>query len=360
MARDYAQIRLDIWGDDEWRKLTPGAQHLYFALLTSPTMTYCGVVDWRPGRIAAGAAGWSAMAVRAAAAELIDGLFIVVDEDTEEALIRSFVKHDGLLRNPKVSVSMANAFAAVASSTLRGVIVHQLHRLRDAQPDLKAWGVEKVTEILDRESIDPSSLLDELGEGFGVEDGDAYPEGQGDHLGERYPLGLGEGLPHHLPQGLGEGLGVTQGETDPQGLGVDSLPAPAPAPTASSIVGGYVTGERHLESDTDRDDPPPRNCPDHLGDPNPPNCRACGEARQRLEAWQARRAELANEARKADLQRQAEVERAAIDRCDLCNDDGYRGGRVCDHDPEADERNARGIAAAREALAARKRSDRSA
>ena len=52
MGRDRANIRTDMWGDDDWRGLTPGAQWLYEYLLTSPTLIYAGVADWRQVRVA--------------------------------------------------------------------------------------------------------------------------------------------------------------------------------------------------------------------------------------------------------------------------------------------------------------------
>lgn len=54
--------------------------------------------------------------------------------------------------------------------------------------------------------------------------------------------------------------------------------------------------------------------------------------------------------RQRHLEARAAAERAEIDDCDLCDDRGYRLGRVCDHDPDADARNAAGIAKVRAAL----------
>ncbi|UCZ88621.1 hypothetical protein [Gordonia sp. WA4-43] len=340
MARDYAQIRLDIWTDDDFRRISPAAQHLYFVLLTSPTLSYCGVADWRPGRIAAVSAGWSAAGVRMAAAELVDGLFIVIDEDTEEVLVRSFVKHDGLLRNPKTSVSMANAYASVASKMVRGVIIHQLQRLRSTQPDLKAWDVSKVVALLDRESIDPADLV----ERSTLDLPEDYPQG----LPVDLPQGLGEGLPQALPVDLPVGFTKTQ----PEGLGVNSLPAPAPAPTTSSN-GGYVSGERHQHVTPDPNDPPPRTCPRHPDGTDAP-CRGCAAARRQRETWdhehdperQAARARA--EAESAAARHHADTRLAEVDACDLCDDHGYRRdhhglrGGICDHNPDRDAINARG------------------
>lgn len=346
MAREYAQIRLDMGTDDDFRRLSPAAQHLYFQLLISPTLSYCGVADWRPGRIAALAGGWSAKAVRIAADELAQGLFVVIDDDSEEILVRSFIKHDGLLRNPKTSVSMVNAFGAVASPRIRGVIVHELKKIRQARPDLAAWtsdkAAPKVVALLAREAIDPVDLGEGLPQGQGVD----YPQG----LGERFTQGLPEGLRETHPEGL------------PVGLGEGFLPAPAPAPSSSS-QSGYVTGVPHQgggerstpskpSSPTER--PVPR-CARHLNHPNPPNCRDCAEARTDAERWDREQRVAAARANSAKVRADAEARLAEIDACPLgCGESeprGYLNGRPCHHDPAQGERNAVGADRVRQALA---------
>ena len=154
--RNYAQLNIAIWNDDDFRALTPQAQHLYFLLLSHPTLSYCGVGDWRPKRLASMAAGWTPADVEQAGAELIDRLFIVVDEDTEEFLVRTFVKNDPLMRQRNLGVSMARAFSLVASDGIRGVVVWELIRLAEARPELKGLDSDEVAQVLAKPSIDPS------------------------------------------------------------------------------------------------------------------------------------------------------------------------------------------------------------
>lgn len=189
MAREYAQIKLSVWADDDWRTLSPLARYLYLTLLTSPTLNHCGVADWRPARIAA-LNGMSPEDVEAAGSELVAALYLVIDDESEEVLIRSFVRNDGLMKQPKMAVAMASAHAATASQTIRGVIVHELQRLREDYPDLSGWGSERASELLGLRSVDPS----------------------------QYPLGKGIGTPI--------GKGSTKGSP---------TPAPTPTPTTSSL-----------------------------------------------------------------------------------------------------------------------------
>lgn len=153
MARDHARIRLDIWEDDDWRDLTHDGQWLYMHLLSSPALSFAGVGDWRPARISGAARDLSAARVEEFAVELEVEQFILVDRDTEEVLIRSWVKHDGLMKSPNMAVAFAKAHAAVASRVLRAVIVDQLHLLQEAQPDLKGWGHEAARRVLGKRSM---------------------------------------------------------------------------------------------------------------------------------------------------------------------------------------------------------------
>jgi len=149
MAREHAKIRLDIWADGEWRDLDVECQHLYLLLLSHPTLSYVGVADWRPGRIAQLAKGLTPERVRETAARLEALRFILTDDESEEVLIRSFVKHDGLLKQPKMAVSMANAFGATASNPIREVIAFEVQKLRERDPELAAWRVKQVQTVLD-------------------------------------------------------------------------------------------------------------------------------------------------------------------------------------------------------------------
>lgn len=153
MAREYARVKVAIWADTDFRLLTDPAQALYFRLLSSPTMSLCGVADWRPNRIAALTAGMTPKKVREAAAELTANGYIVTDDDTEEVLVRSFVRHDGLIKTPNIAAAMCKDYAGTASALLRGVIVHELLRLHDEEPEMKGWAT--ASKLLSEEAINP-------------------------------------------------------------------------------------------------------------------------------------------------------------------------------------------------------------
>lgn len=122
----------------------------------------------------------------------------------------------------------------------------------------------------------------------------------------------------------------------------NSTPA-RPDPTPSGDGGGLAHGGRPPPADE-----PPRECPDHIGDPDPPPCGACADARRRRERWDADQVR-ADQARRSQAAHQAaDARRVAIGRCDQCDDRGYLPtGRTCQHRPISTT----GAAAARAALA---------
>lgn len=176
MAKKFAQIRPDIWLDDDWRALTKDAQHLYLLLLTDPEMSYCGVVDWRPPRIVQRAAEWSTIEMMRAAVELSYAFFLVFDQGTEEVMVRSYMRHDGLLSQPRMAVSVANAFGVIGSNKLRAVVVHELARLKKDNPDLPAWEKPQVKTVLRQTTANPKELDVDLNINLGGALGGALPQ----------------------------------------------------------------------------------------------------------------------------------------------------------------------------------------
>lgn len=171
MARDYAKTNLTIWQDPEWRALPWPAQHAYKMFWEHPGLSYCGVVDWRPSKML----GWGAGLTRADFDLLTDCLrarhFLVVDEATEECLVRSWVRFDGLIRQPRLAVSMCNAFGEVGSNDLRGVIVDELAKLKEREPDAAGWAKPQTADLLGFPRVSAKTLSvpeDPFATGFGI------------------------------------------------------------------------------------------------------------------------------------------------------------------------------------------------
>lgn len=158
MARTYANIKVGIWADDDFRRLSMPAQHLYFALITDPELSYAGISDWRPKRIAGKAEAWLPDMIEVAAHELTAARFVLICERTEEALVRSFLRHDGVLKNAKLAVSAANAISNIASNDLRAIAVGEAIRAKKENPEWTAWKHDAIKSVLAREAIDAAEV----------------------------------------------------------------------------------------------------------------------------------------------------------------------------------------------------------
>jgi hypothetical protein len=145
--RNFAKIKVKIADDPDWRALSRNAQHLYFTLLISATINNAGVADWRPVRLSALASGWTAAEIEEDGRELEAARFIVVDEATEEVLLRSFVRHDDILIGPKTAQGMANAYRQIVSLKIRAAVCREVARVRAETPESTAWTVAAAVDI---------------------------------------------------------------------------------------------------------------------------------------------------------------------------------------------------------------------
>lgn len=271
MARDHTRINLDIWGDEEFRELPVDAQNLYWTLWTSPARTYCGAHEWRPGKLTQSAGDWTVDRLKQAAAVLSERLFLIIDETTEECLLRSWIKHDGLWKVPNMAVSMAMARAAVASKVLRGVIVHEVKKLVVAEPKLSSWDRDEVVKMLSQKAIDPAELV---------------PFNPGPNPG-------GNPLPNPPAKGYGQN-------------GVNP-PANPPPTTATSTTTSYSYIKGGSESSEGHQTYSPR-CSSHENHEFPPKCGDCADVRKAREA--------ADELHKRRLAK-------ALAECEHCDEKGW-------------------------------------
>ena len=245
MARAYARFKISIWSDPDWRAMSIIAQGFYTSLVTDPGISMAGIVDWRPNRLAHRSFGATAETIRAAAAELQDGLkadgsgparFVIVDEDTEEILVRSFVRHDELLKSPNMTTAMCNAHGAIGSPLLQSWVAWEAWRgIRD-DPSLNGARVvrERLTEPDRNPSdpvpirFDPGSIVVPIRFPYGSQNGPSGgpPEPGGNRI-ERVPSWFQNGCPNLQP------TTSNQAASSPQPRGLASVGNSPPAPTAS-------------------------------------------------------------------------------------------------------------------------------
>lgn len=152
MARHYGTVATAIWDDDQFRSLSPDAQRVYLMLITQVGITSVGTVPITLRRWAAYAKGSTVDGLSIALTELQDALFLVIDWDREELLVRSFVRWDHGYTNAKRLAAIKSAAVAVRSPLLSGVLAHELNRL-----DIK-HGI--TASPIDRPSIGHPSPID--------------------------------------------------------------------------------------------------------------------------------------------------------------------------------------------------------
>ncbi|QMV86345.1 hypothetical protein HW450_06520 [Corynebacterium hindlerae] len=254
--RNYAQIQLEIWNNSGFRALSGNAQRLFFVLLSLPSLNHAGVGDWRPKRLAKLCSDWTVDDVEEAAGELIHGLFILIDEETEEFLIRSFVRNDPLMKQPNMATAMAKKLAEVGSNELRGVVVFELKRLRVDDPSLPGWKSKSAQNLLNQVSVDPSVYP--LGDGSvkGSEKGSVKgsvnplgnPSGKGSSEGSENPLGT--------PLSKGSVKGSEKG-------------CPTPAPTPNTYTPAPIDLVETSSTPT-QDDPAVADSNESTPEPEPP------------------------------------------------------------------------------------------
>lgn len=129
MARKHAEIILSIWDDVDFVALSESAQRLYFLLLSQKDLTYAGTLPMRLRRWAKLSRTTTAESVAAALAELDAARLVVCDHDTEEVLIRSFVRRDGVYKLPNLLAGAIRESFEITSPVLRAALADELRRL---------------------------------------------------------------------------------------------------------------------------------------------------------------------------------------------------------------------------------------
>lgn len=351
MAREYARLRISASDDPDVEALTIEAQWLYFkVLLPYPSLSNCGVMDWRPKHLVRKGKNASVVKILAAAAELERERFLMFDLETEEVLLRSYVRGDELLKNPKMAGAVIKSYHSIASRELQAALVTEMKRIREEHPDYSSWSHKDteadLTRILSRPDLASVGYTGAFADQvyFGNTDVNAVEITNPDVVQDGYFQAVSNGYRASVPN-----ADVVPGPDDPS----DSVPIPStytrshkPAPD-----GGDAAGVRH-QSGALENDPPPRSCPEHP-EGTTDACSACGIFRRARVAHDAEAKRQKAEARAAEVLASVEVRRQAIANCPLgcAENDGYRDGRVCDHDPRAEEAAIRGMAEVRAALA---------
>jgi hypothetical protein len=138
MARSHAKLLAAIWSDPEFIAMPTDAQRLYMLLLSQPKMSIVGCIDFMPARWARLAPDTTAVDVERSAWVLHEHRFVVIDLATEELVIRTLVKHDGVraTANRNLLKGFWSAWEAIESAALQQAVTDQI-------PD-DVWDAQKL------------------------------------------------------------------------------------------------------------------------------------------------------------------------------------------------------------------------
>lgn len=128
-GRQYAQLLKRIWSDPDWKRLTRDGQWMYELLISQSTINYAGVLPLTVRRWSNLAADATEVIVQAALGELSTARFIVVDWETEEVLVRSFIRNDELWKQPKMLATAIRHADDTSSLVLRWALHDELLRI---------------------------------------------------------------------------------------------------------------------------------------------------------------------------------------------------------------------------------------
>ena len=160
MARNYANVSTAIWQrDGDFVKLSVHAQWAYLMLLSQPDISAAGVLSINLRRWTGRAADVTRDVLVAALKELAEARFVVYDQDTEELLVRTFVKWDGGYTNRKRKPVIVSAAREIESPLIRRVLAAELNKLGFIVAGLTNAVSDAVPDSLSRSADSPSDGL---------------------------------------------------------------------------------------------------------------------------------------------------------------------------------------------------------
>ncbi|KXT55591.1 hypothetical protein Y710_18565, partial [Gordonia sp. QH-12] len=297
MPREFAKAWFSMFTDDDFACQDSGDKWLYMVLLGQPALNYAGVQPmnmrrWqRAMRDVSGTVPSEAeMHVRLNRMER--RRYVFVDPDTGETLVRTFMRSDGVARQPNVLKSALRALAHVESPKLASVLASELDQL--VMPEVKS---DKVADDIAALNGAARTHLEGLAEGFAEPFPEPFPEGLPEPLAEGFQRpGETEPFPEPFPEGLEEGSVVVQVgvvSTDPALKVGEYACARDDDPTKTPSSPGSATNPDHE---------PPSRCTEHRdlpADVRVPPCGPCANFRKAHERWTERQSRRAAELRRS-------------------------------------------------------------
>ena len=126
---EYGKVFKRVWGDRDFKTLTGAEQLLYVKLISQSDISLAGVLTLAPVRWATQTAGMDVEEVNRDLAGLARRNYVLIDADTQEVLVRSYIRNDLGWKSPRTMIGIANAIGRILSPRLRVAIARELGRL---------------------------------------------------------------------------------------------------------------------------------------------------------------------------------------------------------------------------------------
>ncbi|MFB6568260.1 hypothetical protein [Streptomyces noursei] len=235
MARGHGRILTSIWDDADFLALDEREQRLYLFLISQPNLNHAGLLDLTLRRWSRKARGLTSAELEKLLQALEAAHFIVMDDDTEELLIRSFVRNDGVWKQPKVMGAMVSGAMEISSWQLRSALLAEVDRipLDELSNEPGARGLSIRTQVAEH--------IETLRKAFGNPPTD--PHGRGSATPSE-PLSN----PPHKGDAEGGAKASTRGRAPASHA---HSPAPAPAPAPAPNPGPVEEGSADADSPTE-------------------------------------------------------------------------------------------------------------
>lgn len=106
----------------EFRQLSPLAQWAYMMLLSQPQISNLGMLAYTPEKWVRLAIGATPPQLEAAIGELEERRYLIIDRETGELLVRTFIKHDKVWSQPKLVINARVIINQVESDAIRSYL----------------------------------------------------------------------------------------------------------------------------------------------------------------------------------------------------------------------------------------------
>jgi hypothetical protein len=236
VARSEARLSVEIWArESDFINLTTDAQWMFTFLLSQPDLAHSGVLPLRTPRWASKGKGLTVEQIQSRLEELEHQRYVIIDRESGEVLIRSFIRQDKVYRQPNVFLAAKDNLPLVESPIIRSALATELRRVQELEmPEGSRTILLDMLKELGEPLLKPEEIPHQNppGNPSGESSGDASAEATAATPGERGVVtAVSSDSPVPGPQAPDQNLPSSDGDELEPGDGVlFGEPAPPPEP----------------------------------------------------------------------------------------------------------------------------------